>query len=310
MNTSQTVLATPVLSDDSIRRVREATIQAAASSRPLLAATLGGNLTQIIAPLKIADFGGFQSFMTRYLSDLIEIDGSRVALNGQLWLRRPTARDIDGRGWINVLSLDGTLFWHLFANPTIPAFFAASARDQTLLVNREQSNQLVGATPFCKLTNQDYTRAAETLVKELPEPARQRAATLLTSTGASLDWMNFLKRESQELLHKWSQLRVETAFELLRKQLHAAGVTEPAYQTILSHLKIAQQASAAQRVAALTARNLSSVPVAKSNSGENSQHFVDLMRRVAHSVLETLNEQDLRSIKVPLGAVIDALNKR
>ncbi|WP_143080767.1 hypothetical protein [Variovorax sp. YR750] len=196
--------------------------------------------------------------------------------------------------------LSGSKLWQFFSNPSVKSGIWVNAegriRSAALGVSLEE-----GFKELPRLTTEDYRSLAHQFLSEIPNQAvRPQLEAILGLEDFYSAWVNELRilpSGDEEIHRKWDSVRFEHIAKRLGDALIEAGVGE---------------AKAAEIVARARMRK-STRPVAPGPAGQAEHASAPTpmddaakLRQLVHAAVDLMSIAELRELKIPAGALLDA----
>ena len=189
-------------------------------------------------------------------------------------------------------------YWRIWVSPHSPLSIAIARDDLSLrAVNRGlpvESDKVVLSPP-----GPDAHRAmATSFLSDVPETARLALQATLESD--SDQWWQAWNRELRVfgLSEVWSKFRIGTFHDLLDNALQATGFEQSAVSRISAAIR--------RRRPTLRSHHQGREVAPETDASEDR----DLLLRVVTEALNRLTIAELRELRLPVGAVVDALSQR
>lgn len=295
-------------------------VEVVKQSESISGVELGKAVHRGIPNVNLSPYGGLNKFIRAFCSQ--DIAFNRV-----------------GEDYIYTLKSEGGDVYHADASsePQLSAWLAFSNPKNTspLLVNNLTGEILIGAagdasaegyTQLLPMTSEDYRIIARDFLPLVTdETLRDELQQDLLAEDFWSSYSSRLRRHD-EAFAAWGAWRIQKVQELFRTMLGEAGLSDETIELAMEHLeqsavkkpkppthqtsrapllKIHPTSRTARRGTNNTPsdRNYSRQPTA---GGEDT---TSALHTVIHEAIDTLSEGDLRRIWLPIGAVLDALNK-
>lgn len=240
--------------------------------------------------------GALKAFLRRHLPELVEPIGRQ----GADVLYRVEGRDV-GR-----FPLASAEIWRTFVSPSSPNHLVLD-RGTGLLSVRDADASMAGVEGVeiakASAAEHDVIRAAFTAT--LPE---ETAAELQRYAGPDADfavWIKALRQHKPQLSREWGSFRRRRLSELFINRIESVILDVDRRRTVLDQVASAEAAAYSLPKSDQSAAGFraSVRPARRANAADP----MDRIRQLAHAVIDLLGYDDLRSLRVPLGALLDAM---
>jgi hypothetical protein len=180
--------------------------------------------------------------------------------------------------------------WQAFVNPRAEAAVAVDCTGQCA-VFRPTGTAPEGFTPIPSLSASDYRRVAQDFIALCEPQAGSALTATLTAEPFWPAWSAGIAALGHDLARRWSGFRRDFILRQWSERGLAAGVPLEAIRVSTLHLQT-------------TAR----VAVPRRHQEARGEHPQSL-RTVVHLTIDALSDGELRNLWLPLGRVLDALQR-
>lgn len=237
--------------------------------------------------------GATSEFIRRYLADTLD----RVGAQGADVLYQIKGRKIEG--FPAEVSPE---IWRTFVSPNSPRHLVYSPTADRLLSRDTPASTDDGELEVVKATPSEHDGIRAGFTATLPEST---AATLKEHVGRDADfqrWIVALKTHLPEVVSQWGHYRRKRLAELLTARVHDLRLKEPSQQGILGQIKSSE-------IAAFEVHKGSRGGVEQASRQPEPQpaNTTARARQLAHAAIDQLSYEELRELRIPLGAMLDAI---
>lgn len=272
----------------------------------ILGSQLGALIRKLAPSIDIkGEYQNLRNFVSMHLPDLLKNVGKRGGDDIYAVIDSPGYKLLDGESF---------LLWSAFSNPNRHGQILYRQEDSALLFSDTDDSLHTSETcrPFQKLTIQDYRALAETLiVAKVPEAIRPEANEIVKKEGFWERLTNHLRKHGHHLAAKELEAErirfVENAFAK-----HAQAVEMPE-NLILGWLESLQKSRQLgypkkQRIGSVAgAAQGGSVPmISQTYDPKTQSQDLVIMRNLIKHAVEGMDLDELRSLRLPLGVILDA----
>lgn len=242
--------------------------------------------------------GAVSKFAETYLKDILERSGNQGS--DKVYKIRTSGGATDGAG-----TSDSSL-WHAFVKPKSAVKIFLSSTNQ-LRVGEEPSEISFDAkSVISPATSQELDDIRSQFSNELSniDPTLAKQLEGIQSYG---DWSNLLKRSGRERVKNWAQFRVEKITHLFVDRLSKLELAPEIVKDLSNELRRSQGAAHANSLAQRTTLSAESgrgpIVAPSANSAQKTVTFREAVIRVVSG----MSDNELRELRVPAGAIFDAL---
>lgn len=285
-----------------------------------LGAKVGSILSPHIKPKSFRDYGGLRKFIDDNLSSvLIWINRTNAYPGDDIYqLVSGTTEKTDY--WQDIAVQQGGDFWRYYSNPRIPATFALSdSLDRLCFASGPRVTLPPAFLPFPKQTTDRYRQYAREFSISLPSDQQAEASKILSLEDFNAKWVGFLRSEfASGVIQEWEEVRVRKVFQGFSDDLKRLQVSEAFVRTALKNLEWSRNATLKERrSAAPKSGEEHSANAIRRSLARDAGHYsslaeetLDELRLIAHSAVDKMDCDELRSLRLPLGVVIDVFHSK
>ncbi|NTG08835.1 hypothetical protein [Rhizobium rhizogenes] len=196
--------------------------------------------------------------------------------------------------------------WRTFVSPNSPRFLVLKPSIGHLSSRSTPALPAEGEIEVQKATPEEHDGIRADFTAGLP-PKDAAALKEHVSDDSDFDsWISALKSHFHEATSQWGHYRRKRLAELLTSRIHSLQLGEPTRQTILEQVKSSE-------LAAYEASKSRVRP--EKHAGKQSQRRLEAVdtasraRQLAHAAVDHLTYEELRELRLPLGAMLDAIHQ-
>lgn len=296
------------LSQSEAQRVREALSLAYPNARNVLGAQLGGFIRDLLDdPDLKRRFGGLRSFAEEYFPTEILWRGKK-GLDDLYDISLGDSGRLDTIADWQPVPPDATpLLWAAVTNPNRAVQFAWSPENNRLMRAPTGVQRPEGLNEVAKLSVDDYHAIAKEFVGTLQgDSAAKYIEALHRSATTNTEFTALLRQDG--LLAQWEAFRVEHAIQYFGNRLENAGAGAEAAAAWKNLLRSAQGLARSQR--SQTANLQPATTSAQKTTARETQRSLNRVpdtKEVATRALNSLSPSDIADLRLPLGAVMQAI---
>lgn len=284
-------------------------IKAALENWPQTTITGGqlANLIKSVAPQidirsivgRPAGSGALTEFISRELFDVVE----RIGNQGADTLHRVLGREVK-----LMEAASSSQIWRTFVSPNSLQHLVLNKSARCLLVRDVPASEGAGEIEVPKASPEEHDRIRSEFVASLSE---SEAAALSERIGDDLKfatWIAALRDCSSQMMRRWGTYRRKELSKLFNSRIMALNLDEQLQQAILEQIGAAELSAYGSLKRGEPA--LPKQAERRSNASDLGPEGLSNARRIAHAVVDRLSYDDLRALKLPLGAVLDAIQAK
>jgi hypothetical protein len=205
-----------------------------------------------------------------------------------------------------------TNFWTLFANPGLGWELVFDKISKSLSVVAKGSQLQAHQNRITPISAEDFRAIAERFIDDVPTEARDELQKVLAGKSFLYqNWISTLKGIDPSQYHRWGLFRVKAITDLFRNRLLSTDVpdeqVETAYQALVAHQKTAYEERIQVMRGGIERRDGPSTQSAHHLLISAASAVVSDARSIAINALNYMTIDEIRQLKVPLGAVIDSI---
>ena len=191
--------------------------------------------------------------------------------------------------------------WATFVDPNVHSQLAVEPVSGSLHVYVASGKPEEKLIPVRKISIEEHRVIAKEFVPLIPIASQSPFESALSEDAFWPKWTAAFKTlTDREIYTKWMKWRYEKIVGLFEERLRSAGLSDDAVTSAISELQKSKQVKLASTKS--TAAMVSTTP-------RGSLDY-SLLRELAHSVINSMGDGDIRRIWLPLGAVADALQRK
>jgi hypothetical protein len=278
-------------------------IKAALESHPAPTIT-GGQLASLIGSAapdldvravvgKPTGSGAISAFVQSYLADVVE----RIGNQGADTLHRILGREVE----LIPAPSSSPQNWRTFVSPNSVQHLVLSPSAQSLFVRETPASSADGEIEVAKASSEEHDAMRQDFVSSLPEAV----AAILKEYAGYDSWIAALRQRLPKAMPRWGAFRRERLSDLFVSRITELELEEALREIILKQIRDSETSAyrAAKKGKALPA----GPGEAQSEGAQDMAQAVSRARRLAHAAIDRLGYEELRALKMPLGAVLDAI---
>lgn len=240
--------------------------------------------------------GALTEFVGRYLSDIVE----RIGNHGGDNLYR-----IDGREVAALANSASPQIWRTFVSPNSPQHLVLSRSQRCLLVRNTPASIAESELEVAKASPDEHDGMRIAFVASLPKPAVAILSEHVASDADFESWIVALREHLPEAMRQWGHYRRQRLSELFAARITGLELEDSLQRAILEQIKGAE-------LAAYGTRDRGKLVLVKQaarrvSGPHDAMDETSRARQLAHAAIDLLAYDDLRALRIPLGAILDAI---
>lgn len=239
--------------------------------------------------------GALTEFIKAHLSDTVE----RIGSQGSDALLRIVGREVEPSE-----HTASPQVWRTFVSPNSDQHLVLSGGGGVLLSREVPASADAGETEVKKATVEEHDRIRAEFVDTLPEQSVAALGELAAPNAEFEKWIAAMREKLPHSLRDWGHFRRKRLSELFAARIESLALKEPFERTVLEQVKASELAAYAKATKAAAAVSRTSKAT---NGGGVGADRLAAARRLAHAAIDLLSYEDLRTLRIPLGVVLDTI---
>ena len=203
--------------------------------------------------------------------------------------------------------------WRAFVSPNSSSFLVFKRDEMKIVVRADPPKDVVNEIEIAKAAFAEHDIIRKDFESVLAEGDLQTIHRLNEAHSDFTSWIAALRTEVPAIYKKWGIFRKEKLFELFVSRVEPLELDEDGRLALITQINESQrnsyEASLASKdsVRPTEARPNSQYLATMTKSG--SAISIDRARKLAGRAIELMAYDDLRALKIPLGALLDAMHE-
>lgn len=239
--------------------------------------------------------GALTAFIKAHLSETVE----RIGSQGSDALLRIVGRDVEPSD-----DMASPQVWRTFVSPNSDQHLVLSGGGGVILSRDAAASADAGETEIEKATVAEHDLIRAEFVGTLPEHALATLGELAAPDAEFEKWIAAIRERLPSSLRDWGHFRRKRLSELLKARIESLSLTEPFQRTVIAQAKASELAAYGKTTKAAAASKQS---IKAADSRGIGADPVTVARRLAHAAIDLLSYEDLRTLRIPLGVVLDTI---
>lgn len=281
--------------------VAAAIIERARLEPEVKGANLGMAVKRAVPSANMKEYGGLRRFIEQFCPDKLH----RVRKHGLDDVYASTAGTPPPQ---ETQASSALAAWQALTNPTSTFSAFVNTDEGTLKVLPDRETPPSGLVQVPKITAEEHRGIAQAFLSKLDPADRAAFEEVLKTDNYWQRWVRHTNTfDRGKYRGEWIAFRRDQIIALLKTKLVALGLSGPLAESALQAARDSKGPNPlAARSPAFTrhAGRLRGLPLANRRLRE------DDLKRLAHQAIDRMGEDEVRKLRIPLGAVIDALRTR
>lgn len=203
--------------------------------------------------------------------------------------------------------------WRAFVSPNSSSFLVLKRDEMKLVVRADPPKEAANEIEIAKAAVVEHDIIRKDFESVLSDEELQTIHRLNEAHSDFTNWIAALRAEVPAIYKKWGIYRKEKLFELFVSRVEPLEIEEDGRLALIAQIKESQrnsyEASLASKdsVRPTEARPTSQYLATLTKS--SSAISIDRARKLAGRAIELMAYDDLRALKIPLGALLDAMHE-
>lgn len=242
--------------------------------------------------------GAVSKFADTYLRDILERSGNQGS--DKVYKIRTSGAATNSAG-----ASDSSL-WHAFVKPKSAVTIFLNSANQLRLSEESSEIPVEVKTVILPATSQELDGIRSQFSTEFSniDPDLAKQLGMVQSYG---EWSNILKRSGREKVKHWANFRVEKITQLFVDRLSKFELAPEVVKELSHELRRSQGAAYAGSLAQRTTPAAESGRETTAAPSANSAFKIVTFREAIIRVVNGMSDNELRELRVPAGAIFDAL---
>lgn len=255
----------------------------------------------------VGSSGALTKLLMTYFADLAHPVGKNGG-DTVFWIGGPRPDLVEG----NVQPSETNL-WATFANPRFDGELVFDREDQTFSIGPRGGMLSADQVRITPISEEDFRNIAEQFVENSPPGEQDELRRVLDSNDFSYRGWYSVIQKSPEMNHRWGLFRVQAIAALFRDRLSSAEVPQEKADRAVRLMIKDQEAAYKERTRASRSTSLLwKPPITQRTPPVQISEINDVSdaRTMAISAIQNMSISEIRQIKVPLGAILDAASRK
>ncbi|WP_157220387.1 hypothetical protein [Flavisphingomonas formosensis] len=201
--------------------------------------------------------------------------------------------------------------WNAFVTPSASTHIVLKALPDGLVCRRAPAEAEIGEREIAKASSAELDQLRVAFAESLPPEEAARLAGLAPPEMPFADWTSTLRQHAPTTLRKWGAFRREHLARLFAERINALDVDEALKCKAIEQIQIAERNAYERPQRTPPAKAAVAAPGASIGATYRSDHDVIAQARsLAHLAVDGMDYEQLRSLRLPLGVILDALRTK
>lgn len=237
--------------------------------------------------------GALTEFIRLHLSDLLDTVGHQGM---------DVLHLIKGRT-LGVLPIAASPeIWRTFVSPNSTQHLVLSRTAGRLICRDVPASLSNNELEVAKASPEEHDAIRADFPATLSKPMSELLNSHVAPTADFETWIESVRTNLPEAMPKWGQYRRRRLSDLLKERIVELQLQGSIQHEILEQIKSSESAAYAAQKGTKAATEKQAAKVA-----HETDHATVKARRIAHAAIELLSYEELRALRLPLGAVLDSI---
>ncbi|MFO3797098.1 MAG: hypothetical protein ACK8QZ_07415 [Anaerolineales bacterium] len=203
---------------------------------------------------------------------------------------------------------DSPSIWKAFVSPSAPNYLYLRISDMKLIVSADNGEANAENLHVAKVTDEEHQKVREAFLLGLSEDQR---AKIEPSSNPNFSYDEFVEMlRSNGLMKLWGEFRRDAFKDALAQRLQELSVDEQSIPIVLGQLMASQKSLFRSEATKSAVSTTTSTDLAPKFFAAEKDDKLESARSFARAVINGMGYEELRTLQVPFGAVLDALGAR
>jgi hypothetical protein len=218
---------------------------------------------------------------------------------------------VDDRRIDEPVDHDSVQLWKNFVSPQSPRYIVFEPDRPRLASRLSPASAERGEKDIAKASYSEHDNVRKDFMNSLSEGDRNEINRIAGEDCRFQDWMIAIKEYSFDIVKRWGVWRKDNIFELFCSRIKELNLEEEVNNKIVSQIRNSQKAAYSRAISP----RVKDVDVSRSTMSElrgtiQGQKFLLDPRELAQLAIEFMAIDDVRSLRIPLGAILDAMQSK
>lgn len=245
--------------------------------------------------------GALTEFVRVYLSGILEKIGNQ---GGDILYR------VDGRDTDDLSNEETSNLWKNFVSPSSPRHLILERGSKRLVSRLNPASAENDEVELERASTEEHDQIRADFMATLSSSEADEMAKHVTPGTKFADWILALREHLPEAVRRWGLYRRDRLHDLFLQRVTALSLDATLKEKVINQIR-ASQHSAYERQKEARSTSFTDPLHGKSLAGRKSQDDLSEAARVlTHAAVDLMSYDELRTLKLPLGIVLDALRSR
>lgn len=241
--------------------------------------------------------GALTAFIKQYLSEQLD----HIGKQGMDTLHHVKGREIQATSTVASPEI-----WRTFVSPNSRQQLVLS-KSSGLLISREAPALSEDELDVPKATVSEHDAIRAEFTKSLPPSVIEALDDSLTPNAEFEEWMTALRSQAPEETRSWGHFRRKRLSHLLKTRVSGASIEAGLRVKVLAQIHASEAAAYEARKSA-TKATPDNRPETTQGVNRPAKEVASRALSLAHAAIDRLSYDELRALKIPLGALLDAVH--
>jgi hypothetical protein len=240
--------------------------------------------------------GALTEFARRYLSEVVERIGNQGG---------DVLYGIRGKEAVALQPSGVAQVWRTFVSPNSPQHLVLSRSAGRLVARDTPASSAEDELEVAKASLEEHDGIRAAFMASLPEPELAVLGNHVAADAEFRSWITALRQHLPNTFREWGVYRRRRLSELFAARIDGLGLDDPLRRAALEQIRISERSAYA--IAKDGNFGISKQGARPTIVGDDATDATSRARQLAHAAIDRMAYDDLRALRIPLGAMLDAI---
>jgi hypothetical protein len=200
--------------------------------------------------------------------------------------------------------------WKTFVSPSSHYHLVIQVAENCMVARATAALNDSKEIEIDKATVTEHDQIRSEFMDSIPEQDATAISDLVGESCHFAEWIIAVKNHSSETVKKWGLFRREHLLALFNKRIDALDIEEPLRDRLMAQIKASLRATLDKKDAKPYVQPVMGFGTRKVFESPLANTMVDEARILAHAAIGVMGYDELRSIRLPLGVILDSLRAK
>jgi hypothetical protein len=201
--------------------------------------------------------------------------------------------------------------WKNFVSPSSPRHLVIEIASQRLAVRNTSASSEGEELEVAKASLTEHDLVRSKFMESLPTLESEAIMAHLPDNASFSDWIAAVKLHAPDAMRKWGLFRRDHLLALFTRRIESFGLDNAFHDKLIAQIKASQRATLERQKDLKPFRSVvpSSVSASTLRLAVTDSPIFEA-RNLAHSAIDLMGYDELRSLRVPLGMILDSIRSK